>query len=262
LSEAQSLADLDIGRLMSLRGRTALVTGAASGLGQAISAGLAAAGADLVLLSERPNMDESAALVRGYGREVRQVVIDLGETDTLQTALARELAGVRVDVLVNCAGVIRRQNAHDFTDADWRDVLNVNLNAVFVLTREVGRDMLARRQGKIINVGSMLSFQGGVRTLSYTASKHAVVGLTRALANEWAAHNVQVNAIAPGYFETRVTAELRQDTQRSLEILARIPAGRWGRPADLVGAAVFLSSPASDYINGHVLAVDGGWLSR
>jgi 2-deoxy-D-gluconate 3-dehydrogenase len=247
---------------MSLQGRTALVTGAGTGLGQAIAVGLAAAGADLILLSEQENMDGSEDLIRCYGRNVHQLVIDLSEIDVLESALADKLGGTRVDILVNGAGVIRRQDAGDFSIANWYNVLDVNLNGLFVLTREIGREMRIRRHGKIINIASMLSFQGGLRTLSYAASKHAVVGLTRALANEWAAYNVQVNAIAPGYFVTQVTAALRDDPQRSREILGRIPAGRWGQPADLVGAAVFLSAPASDYINGHVLAVDGGWLAR
>ncbi|MEV0168655.1 2-dehydro-3-deoxy-D-gluconate 5-dehydrogenase KduD [Nonomuraea fuscirosea] len=260
--EITALASLDVSQLMSLRGRTALVTGAGSGLGQAISAGLAAAGADVILLSEQKNLSDSEALVRSYGRDARQVIIDLGKVDTLQGAFRTELADAQVDILVNCAGIIRRQDASAFADSDWYDVLDVNLNALFILTREAGRQMLSRRRGKVINIASMLSFQGGIRTLSYAASKHAVVGVTRALANEWAHHNVQVNAIAPGYFATRVTSALRSDEQRNHEILARIPAGRWGQPADLVGAAVFLSSTASDYVNGHVLAIDGGWLAR
>jgi 2-deoxy-D-gluconate 3-dehydrogenase len=256
------LAGIDPGELMSLRDRVALVTGAGTGLGQAITAGLAAAGADVILLSERHNMDESEAIVREYGRKSRQVVVDLGDLDLLPAALTRHIADGPVDILVNCAGVIRREDACELSDANWHHVLNVNLNAAFLLTRHVGQTMVRRRTGKIVNIASMLSFQGGVRVASYAASKHALVGLTRALANEWAPHNVQVNAIAPGYFATEVTAALRADANLDREIVHRIPASRWGQPIDIVGAAIFLAAAASDYVNGHVLAVDGGWLSR
>jgi len=245
-----------------LSGRTALVTGAGSGIGQAIAVGLAEAGADMVLLSDKPTMDETRARVTALGRDGEEVLVDLADADALAPS-ARDLVSRRqVDILVNAAGIIRRQPAADFTDANWRDVLEVNLTAAFTLSRIVAGPMLDRGHGKIINIASMLSFQGGLQVTSYAASKHGLVGLTRALANEWAADNVQVNAIAPGYVATRTTEPLRGDPERNREILSRIPAGRWGEPRDMAGAAVFLASRASDYVTGHVLAVDGGWMSR
>lgn len=246
----------------SLDGRTALVTGTSSGIGQAISEGLAAAGADLVLVSHHDTMGETAERVRAQGRAAHTVVADLSQTGQISGVAERILDQRRVDILVNNAGIIRRQPAAEFSDANWTDVLDVNLNAVFSLTRSIARPMLDRGHGKIINIASMLSFQGGILVASYAASKHAVAGLTRALANEWAPRGLQVNAIAPGYIETKATDALRADQDRNQEILARIPAGRWGQPADISGAAVFLASAASDYVNGHVLAVDGGWLAR
>lgn len=233
-----------------LTGRTALVTGARTGIGRAVALGLAEAGAHVIAHGHRDD-------VEGVGAQTW--VYDLSRPDGLEEAV-RDLP--TVDILVNNAGIIRRAPAADHTFEAWREVLTVNLDAVFQLTRLIGAGMLARRRGKIIMIASMLSFQGGVFVPGYAASKHAVVGLTKALANEWASSNVQVNAIAPGYIATANTAALQADPEREAAISARIPAGRWGTPEDLVGAATFLAAPASDYVNGHVLAVDGGWLSR
>jgi 2-deoxy-D-gluconate 3-dehydrogenase len=245
-----------------LHGRTALVTGGSRGIGQAIAAGLAEAGADLVLVADDPEMQETVGLVEAAGRTAEGVVLDLSRTREIADGLADVLARREVDILVNGAGIIRRQPAAEFSDENWADVLDVNLTAAFVLSRLLGGPMLARGRGKIINIASLLSFQGGSLVTSYAASKHGLVGLTKALANEWAAAGVQVNAVAPGYIETLTTAPLRADAARGAEILGRIPAGRWGTARDVAGAAVFLASAASDYVSGHVLAVDGGWLSR
>jgi len=242
--------------LFSLRGRTALVTGARGGIGRAIALGLAEAGAKLVLLGRTADFGEVPDAV------VATVVVDLADPSALEPALAPVLAAHRIDVLVNNAGTIHREPAAEVSLTDWRRILSVNLDSVFELSRLVGGRMLDGRGGKIVNIASLLSFQGGLTVPAYAASKHAVAGLTKALANEWAPHNVQVNAIAPGYIATDNTADLRADPDREPSIRGRIPAGRWGTPSDLVGAAVFLSSPASDYVNGHVLVVDGGWLGR
>jgi 2-deoxy-D-gluconate 3-dehydrogenase len=248
--------------MFDLTGRTALVTGSRTGIGQAIAVGLARAGADLVLHGHRDDVDETEERVRAAGRSARRWVRDLAEPTGLAEEAADLLDEHRVDVLVNNAGVIRRAPAAEVTDEDWSTVLTTNLDAAFTLSRVAGRRMLARGSGKIISVASLLSFQGGVNVAAYTASKHALVGMVRALSNEWAGRGVQVNAIAPGYVATDNTAALRADPRREPEIRGRIPAGRWGTPEDLVGAAVFLAAPASDYVSGHVLAVDGGWLAR
>lgn len=244
--------------------RVALVTGAGRGLGQGYAMALAEAGADVALL-DRSGAAETVAAVRAMGRRALDLTCDLS------TATPVDLAGVvdqvvaglgRLDVLVNNAGIIRRGPAADFSAADWDEVIQINQSAVFFLSQAAGRVMIAQGGGKIINVASMLSFQGGITVPSYTASKHAVVGLTKALANEWAVSNVNVNAIAPGYMATDNTAPLRADADRSAAILGRIPAARWGTPDDLMGAVVFLASDASRYVHGAVLAVDGGWLTR
>lgn len=245
-----------------LDGRTALVTGARGGIGQAIAAGLARAGADLVLLGRTGDLAETAALVRAAGRDAEPMALDLADPEAIPGACARLLSRRRVDILVNNAGVIRRAPAGRVTLADWRAVLTVDLDAVFLLSRAFGLAMTERGAGKIITIASLLSFQGGVNVAAYAAAKHGVAGLTRALANEWAPRGVQVNAIAPGYVATDNTRPLREDGERERAIHARIPAGRWGVPEDIAGAAVFLASPASDYVNGHVLVVDGGWLAR
>ena len=246
-----------------LTGKTALVTGANTGLGQAIAAALASAGADIVAAG-RTDPVETRRMVEGCGRRLNWIDVDLASTEPLPRLAEnawRAFGGL--DILVNNAGTIRRADAASFTEADWDDVMGVNLKSVFFLTQAVARHWLdAGRCGKVINVASLLSFQGGIRVASYTASKSGLAGLTRLLANEWAARRINVNAIAPGYFETNNTEALRADPDRSRQILERIPAGRWGRPDDLGGAAVFLASPASDYVHGVVLPVDGGWLAR
>ena len=247
----------------SLHGKVALVTGANTGLGQAIAVALAKAGADIAALG-RTAPDDTAAHVRAAGRrfEFRDAPLEStrGFAEHVQHFVATLGA---VDILVNNAGTIRRSFALDFTEDDWDAVMGVNLKSAFFLSQAVARQLVAaKRPGKIINIVSMLSFQGGIRTASYTASKSGLLGITRLLANEWAPHGINVNAIAPGYFETNNTTALRADEQRNRDILARIPAGRWGNPSDLGGAAVFLASSASDYVQGAVLPVDGGWLAR
>ena len=241
-----------------LTGRRALVTGANTGIGQGIAVALAAAGAELALVG-RTAPDETLARVAERGGRARFIDADLSSLAPIAGVMER--AGV-VDILVNNAGIIRRDDALDFTEADWDAVMDVNLKSLFFLCQAAGRGMIERGRGKIVNIASLLSFQGGIRVPSYTASKSGVAGLTKLLANEWAAKGVNVNAIAPGYIATDNTAALQADPDRSRSILERIPAGRWGEPSDLGGAAVFLASSASDYVNGHVLAVDGGWLAR
>ncbi|MEW5926137.1 MAG: 2-dehydro-3-deoxy-D-gluconate 5-dehydrogenase KduD [Gemmatimonadota bacterium] len=248
----------------SLEGKRALVTGASRGLGQAIAVALAEAGADVVCASSRRSgTDETAAFVRASGREAWQVEADLADrAATLAMADEAERLAGRIDILVNNGGTIRRHPAVDHPLEEWDLVLRTNLDSVFLLSQRLGRGMVERGAGKIVNVASLLSFQGGITVPGYAASKHAVAGLTKALANEWARHGVQVNAVAPGYMRTDNTQALREDAARSEQILARIPAGRWGEAEDLAGAVVFLASPASDYVNGHVLVVDGGWMAR
>jgi 2-deoxy-D-gluconate 3-dehydrogenase len=245
-----------------LTGRVAAVTGANTGLGRAIAEALAAAGADIACLG-RSDPADTLASIRSLGRRAHWVETDLGAKPDYSAIVAnvvKNLGGLHV--LVNNAGIIRRNNAIDFTEADWDAVLDVNLKSVFFLSQAAARHMIPAGGGKIINIASMLSFQGGIRVPSYTASKSGVAGLTRLLANEWAISGINVNAIAPGYFATNNTAALQADVKRNAEILGRIPAGRWGDPADLGGAAVFLASSASNYVQGVILPVDGGWLAR
>jgi 2-dehydro-3-deoxy-D-gluconate 5-dehydrogenase len=246
-----------------LDGKVAVVTGAGRGLGQGAALGFAEAGADLALV-DILSTDETAAQVRALGRRVTQVHANLMERASVQQVVdqvVRELGGI--DILLNNAGIIRRANLLEFPEKDWDDVIQLNESAVFFLSQAVARQMVAQgRGGKIINTASMLSFQGGIRVPSYTASKSAVMGLTKLMANELAPHRIHVNAIAPGYMATDNTAPLRADQARSADILARIPAGRWGLPEDLQGALVFLASAAAEYVTGHTLAVDGGWLCR
>lgn len=249
-------------QLFTLDGRTALVTGARTGLGAAIAVALAGAGADLVLLGHGGDFSLVRKEVEAHGRRATVVEVDLAEPDAVAGQAREILAAHRIDVLVNNAGIIARAAAAEHPLADFRAVYAVNLESLFELTKPIAAAMLERRSGKIINIASILTFQGGVGVSGYTASKHAVAGLTKAWANEWAGRNVQVNAIAPGFFCTDNTAPLRADTEAYQEIVARIPAGRWGEPPDLAGAAVFLAGPASDYVNGHVLVVDGAWLTR
>lgn len=249
--------------LFNLHGKTALVTGANTGLGQGLALGLAAAGANLCLLG-RTQPTETLEKLQKFGVKTHVICSDLGvehNFNALIDELVSALGGL--DILINNAGTIIRNHALDFTEDQWDSVLNLNLRSVFLLSQAVARYFVARNQpGKIINIASMLSFQGGIRVPAYTASKSALAGLTKALANEWAEQRINVNAIAPGYFATNNTAALQEDPVRSREILARIPAGRWGQAEDLVGAAVFLASEASNYVQGITLPVDGGWLAR
>jgi 2-deoxy-D-gluconate 3-dehydrogenase len=246
----------------SLTGRVALVSGANAGIGQGIAVALAAAGADIVAVG-RTSPEETGERVRAAGRRFVSVSADLGSGTRCREIVEEVVDQLgALDILVNNAGIIRRSDALDFSEADWDAVLNVNLKTVFFLAQAAARHMVPRGRGKIINIASMLSFQGGIRVASYTASKSGLVGVTRILANEWATKGINVNAIAPGYIATRNTAPLREDEVRNREILSRIPAGRWGVPEDLGGAAVFLASSASDYVHGAVLPVDGGWLAR
>lgn len=246
-----------------LDGKVAVVTGSARGLGQGIAVALAEAGADIVGV-RNSGPTETQTQIERLGRRFLDLRADLSSIEPVPGIVEAAVAAFgHVDILVNDAGIIRRQDAIDFTAKDWDDVMNVNVRTLFFLSQAVARKFLAQeRGGKIINIESLLSFQGGIRIPSYTASKSAVMGLTKLLANEWAKFGINVNGIAPGYMVTDNTAALRADPERSATILARIPAGRWGTPADVQGAAVFLASPASDYVNGYTLAVDGGWLAR
>jgi 2-deoxy-D-gluconate 3-dehydrogenase len=249
--------------MFSLAGKTALVTGGASGIGQAIAHALAVAGADVAVTFHSQPADATRALVEDAGRRFMAVPCDLADPADARALLARVAADLApVDILVNNAGLIRRDDLNQFSEEDWDQVLEVNLNAVWRLTQAAAIGMQQRGGGKIINIASLLSFQGGVRVPSYTASKHAVWGLTKACANELAPKNVNVNCIAPGYIATANTAPLRADEQRNRQVLERIPAGRWGEASDLGGAAVFLASRAADYVHGQVLVVDGGWMAR
>jgi 2-dehydro-3-deoxy-D-gluconate 5-dehydrogenase len=250
--------------LFKLDGKVALVTGAGRGLGQGMAIALAEAGADVAGLDVIP-LDETAARVQARGRRFLPVSANLLEAhaEDLAKVVDKVVAGLgSLDILVNNAGIIRRAPVLEFSEKDWDDVLQINLKAVFLLTQAAGRVMVAQGRGKIINIASMLSFQGGIRVPSYTASKSGVAGITRLMANELAIKGLNVNAIAPGYMATDNTAPLRADTERAPAILDRIPAGRWGEPADLMGAVVFLASAASDYMNGAIVPVDGGWLTR
>jgi len=246
-----------------LDGKVALVTGAARGLGQGMALALAEAGADLAAVDILP-ADETVQQARALGRQAAAFAANLGDRAAIPGVVAAAKARFgHVDILVNCAGIIRRAGFAEFSEKDWDDVMAINIDAVFFLSQCFVREVVAAgRPGKIINIASMLSFQGGIRVPSYTASKSAVQGLTRLLANELAGKGINANAIAPGYMATDNTAPLRADAARSQAILDRIPAGRWGTPDDLKGAVVFLASAASDYVNGYTLAVDGGWLAR
>lgn len=249
-------------QMFDLGGKTAVVTGANTGLGQSISIALAGAGASILAVGRSP-CSETADVIGKNGGACREFRADLSSTGPIQGIVDEAVKTFgSLDILVNNAGIIRRQDSIDFAEQDWDDVLNVNLKVAFFLAQAAARAMLQKGGGKIINIASMLSFQGGIRVPSYTASKSGLMGVTKTLANEWAAHNINVNAIAPGYMSTNNTAALRNDESRSQEILGRIPAGRWGEPDDLAGAAIFLASAASDYVHGTTIAVDGGWLAR
>lgn len=248
--------------LFDLTGKSAIVTGASTGLGMGMTLGLASAGADILLVDVVPSNDV-AEQVKAVGRRAHVLVTDLSKMETMGVVMKTALTEFqKVDILINNAGIIRRSPAIDFTEKDWDDVMTLNAKTVFFLAQAAARDMMKRSYGKIINIASLLAFQGGIIVPSYSGSKGAVAQVTKALANEWARHGINVNAIAPGYMATNNTRALREDPVRSAAILDRIPAGRWGQPDDLRGAAVFLASSASDYVNGHVLVVDGGWLAR
>ncbi len=247
-----------------LGGKIALVTGASGGLGQAMAIALAEAGADVICHGHLAGeTDETCQTIEKIGRQTFAVFGDMSDKDVPKSLVEQAIEKFgRIDVLINNAGMIRRAPAVDFSEEDWATVLEVNLSSVFRLSQACGREMIKNGGGKIVNIASLLSFQGGITVPAYTASKSGVAGLTKAFANEWAKHNINVNAIAPGYMRTNNTTTLRADETRNRQILERIPAGRWGEPKDLAGAAVFLSSAASDYLQGHILVVDGGWMAR
>ncbi|MEB5920814.1 2-dehydro-3-deoxy-D-gluconate 5-dehydrogenase KduD [Franconibacter daqui] len=247
----------------TLAGKVALVTGCDTGLGQGMTLGLAEAGCDIIGVN-RKAPQETAQKVQALGRRFHAIQADLSRHDRLQDIVREAVEKMRrIDILVNNAGTIRREEALSFSEKDWDEVMDLNLKSLFFLSQAVAKQFIKQSSGgKIINIASMLSFQGGIRVPSYTASKSGVLGLTRLLANEWAKYGINVNGIAPGYMATNNTQELREDAARNQEILDRIPAGRWGKPEDLQGAVVFLASSAADYVNGYTLAVDGGWLAR
>lgn len=247
----------------NLSGKVAIVTGCNTGLGQGMALGLAAAGCDIVGVN-LSDASETAEKITALGRRFINLPANLMEQDQITSLVEKAVEAFgKIDILVNNAGIIRRQDAIEFSEKDWDDVININLKSVFFFSQAVAKQFIKQQSsGKIINIASMLSFQGGIRVPSYTASKSGVMGITRLMANEWAKYNINVNAIAPGYMATDNTAALRSDESRSKEILDRIPAGRWGLPEDVAGPCVFLASAASDYINGYTIAVDGGWLAR
>jgi 2-dehydro-3-deoxy-D-gluconate 5-dehydrogenase len=248
--------------LFNLTGKVALVTGANTGLGRGMALGLAEAGADLFLVS---NVDpaETGKMITAKGRKAVSLSADLSSMSTIASVAEAALAAFgKVDILVNNAGIIRRTPAIDYSEKDWDEVMAINAKTVFFMSQAIARDMLKRKEGKIINIASLLSFQGGITVPSYSASKGAVAQITKALANEWAQYGLNINAIAPGYMVTNNTENLRKDEMRTRQISERIPANRWGTPEDLQGPVVFLASQASNYLNGHVLIVDGGWMAR
>lgn len=247
----------------NLEGKIALVTGCNTGLGQGMALGLAQAGCDIIGVN-RAGPADTQSKVEALGRRFWSIQADLTQPSGVPQIVEQAVAQAgRIDILVNNAGIIRREDALNFSEQDWDDVMNINSKSLFFLSQQVARQFIAQgKGGKIINIASMLSFQGGIRVPSYTASKSAVMGLTRLMANEWAKHGINVNAIAPGYMATNNTEQLRNDESRNEEILGRIPAGRWGIPDDMMGPIVFLASDAADYVHGYTLAVDGGWLAR
>jgi 2-dehydro-3-deoxy-D-gluconate 5-dehydrogenase len=247
----------------NLEGKIALVTGCNTGLGQGMALGLAQAGCDIIGVN-RAGPADTQSKVEALGRRFWSIQADLTQPKGVPQIVEQAVAQAgRIDILVNNAGIIRREDALNFSEQDWDDVMNINSKSLFFLSQQVARQFIAQgKGGKIINIASMLSFQGGIRVPSYTASKSAVMGLTRLMANEWAKHGINVNAIAPGYMATNNTEQLRNDESRNEEILGRIPAGRWGVPDDMMGPIVFLASDAADYVHGYTLAVDGGWLAR
>lgn len=247
----------------TLNGKVAIVTGGNTGLGQGYVVALAKAGADIFVTTHNTNWEETRVLVEKEGRRVEFLKVDLTNRQEIKSVVGACMSTFgRIDILVNNAGTIRRAPLLDYKDEDWRAVMDINLDAVYYLSKDVAKIMVSQGSGKIINIASMLAFQGGKFVPPYTASKHAVAGLTKAFANELGDKNIQINAIAPGYIATANTAPIRADENRNNEISGRIPAGRWGHPFDVMGTVVFLASKASDYVNGHILAVDGGWLVR
>ena len=255
---------MKLNELFDLTGKTALVTGCSRGIGEAMATGLAEAGADIVGVSSTLHAgSEVEQKIKKLGKKFTPYTIDLGDRKDLYDSIEKiKTENPVIDILINNAGIIRRDPAAIHTDEEWDSVLNINLDAAFILAREFGKDMIKRQSGKIIFTCSLLSFQGGINVPGYAASKGAVASLVKALANEWASKGVNVNGIAPGYIATKNTQALREDEQRSKSILDRIPAGRWGVPEDFIGPAIFLSSHASDYVDGEILTVDGGWMGR
>ena len=247
----------------NLAGKVAIVTGASRGLGAGMAIGLAEAGADLVVVASSARLQETVDKIKALGRRCLGIQADLIDTKVIPQIIDATLKEYgRIDILVNCAGIIRRAPAIEFSEKDWDDVIQINQKATFFLCQAAAREMVKQKKGKIINIASLLSYQGGIIVPSYTASKSAVAGLTKALANEWAPLGINVNAIAPGYMATEMTEALQKSAERAPAILARIPAGRWGTPEDMKGLAVFLASDAADYLQGQVIAVDGGWMGR
>ncbi len=247
----------------SLAGKVAIVTGASRGLGAGMAEGLAEAGADVLVVASSARINETAAKISAMGRKGAALQLDLTDVKNVPKVIDAALQNFgKIDILINCAGIIRRAPAVEFSEKDWDDVMNVNLKTLFFMCQAAAKQMMKQGKGKIVNIASLLSFQGGIIVPSYTASKSAVAGVTKALANEWAPRGINVNAIAPGYMATEMTEALQKSAERAPAILARIPQGRWGSPEDLKGAAVFLASEASDYLQGHILVVDGGWMGR
>lgn len=248
---------------LNLSGRVAIVTGASRGLGAGMAIGLAEAGADLVVVASSARLQETVEKIKALGRRCIGVQVDLIDTKVIPKIIDAALKEYgRIDILINCAGIIRRAPAIEFSEKDWDDVVQINQKATFFMCQAAAKEMVKQKKGKIVNIASLLSFQGGIIVPSYTASKSAVAGLTKALANEWAPLGINVNAIAPGYMATEMTEALQKSTERAPAILARIPSGRWGTPEDMKGLAVFLASDAAEYVQGQVIAVDGGWMGR
>ncbi|MDF2962049.1 MAG: 2-deoxy-D-gluconate 3-dehydrogenase [Paenibacillus sp.] len=250
-------------KYFDLSGKTAVVSGATRGLGQAMAIAMAEAGADVILLQRSAENTETLELIHQIGRRGDIIICDLANMDQVRNAMTEvdRLHG-KIDILINNGGIQRRSPAVEFSEQYWDEVLDVNLKSMFLLCQQAGRRMIAQGKGKIINIASLLSFQGGITVPAYAAAKGGVMQLTKALSNEWAGLGVNVNAIAPGYMDTEMNTALKQNEVRSRQIMERIPAGRWGRAEDMAGAAVYLASPASDYVHGHILTVDGGWLGR
>jgi 2-deoxy-D-gluconate 3-dehydrogenase len=249
--------------LFDLHGKTALVTGGAVGLGAGMALGLAQAGADIIVVTRNDKTRETQDQITALGRKVHTIVADLSDQGVIDRVVEEALQAFgKIDILVNNSGIIRRTPAAEHASKDWHDVIDLNLNSVFFLCQRVGKEMLKQGSGKIINIASMLTFQGGINVPGYTASKHGVAGVTKALANEWAGKGINVNAIAPGYMATDNTTALREDEVRNKQILERIPSQRWGTIEDMQGPVVFLASQASNYMSGEVICVDGGWMTR